>query len=135
MKERQVKGKSRACGSFSLTKGDKYKLWRLVPKRTDKRRLFTKNSSWQPKQPTVHTTVTFYGDYIKMCEDFPLNTGDKRTERCIMTMHHLTINFYYEIFYQNNMAVIPHPTYSPALTPCDFPVSLIEHTAISTQAR
>jgi hypothetical protein len=54
------------------------------------RGLFTKNSSWQAKQ-SMHTTVTFYSDCVKMCEDFALNFGDKRTGCCIMTMHCLTL--------------------------------------------
>jgi hypothetical protein len=31
------------------------------------RELFSKNSSWQTKQPIPHTTVTFYGDCMKKC--------------------------------------------------------------------
>jgi hypothetical protein len=30
----------------------------------------TKNSFWQSKQSIPHTTVIFYGDYVKMCEEF-----------------------------------------------------------------
>jgi hypothetical protein len=41
--------------------------------------LFTKNSSWQAKQSILHTTVTFYGNCVKICS-------------CI-TMHHLTLPF------------------------------------------
>jgi hypothetical protein len=37
-----------------------------------------------------HTTVTFYCDCVKMCEDFAPNFSDKRTDRCITTMHRLT---------------------------------------------
>jgi hypothetical protein len=29
------------------------------------------------KQSILHTTVTVYGDCVKMCEDFPPNFGDK----------------------------------------------------------
>jgi hypothetical protein len=29
-----------------------------------------KNSSWQVKQSISYTTVTFYGDCVKICEDF-----------------------------------------------------------------
>jgi hypothetical protein len=32
--------------------------------------LTSKNSSWQAKQSIPHTTVTFYGGCMKMCEDF-----------------------------------------------------------------
>jgi hypothetical protein len=55
--------KSRACSSLSLTS----------------RELFTRNSSWQAKQSIPYTTVTFYGDCVKMYQDFALNFGDKRT--------------------------------------------------------
>jgi hypothetical protein len=41
--------------------------------------LFTQNSSWLVKQSIPHTTVTFYGDGMKMCDDFAPNLGDKRT--------------------------------------------------------
>jgi hypothetical protein len=37
--------------------------------------------------------VTVYGDRMKMCKDFALNFGDKRTECCITTMHCLTLSF------------------------------------------
>jgi hypothetical protein len=30
--------------------------------------LFSKKSSWQAKQSIPHTNVTFYGDFMKMCE-------------------------------------------------------------------
>jgi hypothetical protein len=41
------------------------------------RGIFAKNSSWQAKQSIPHTTVTFYGDCVKICEDFASNFGDK----------------------------------------------------------
>jgi hypothetical protein len=44
-------------------------------------------------QSILDTTVTFYSDCMKMCEDFDLNFGNKRTGCCIMTMHHLTLPF------------------------------------------
>jgi hypothetical protein len=37
---------------------------------------FAEHSSWQAKQSIPHTTVTFYGDCLKMCEDFAPNFGD-----------------------------------------------------------
>jgi hypothetical protein len=55
---------------------------------------FAKNSSWQAKQPVPHTTVTFYGDCVKMCEEFASNFGDKITGCCISTPHHLTLPFF-----------------------------------------
>jgi hypothetical protein len=36
----------------------------------------TKNSSWHAKQSIPHPTVMFYGQCVKMCEDFALNFGD-----------------------------------------------------------
>jgi hypothetical protein len=40
---------------------------------------FDINLSWQATQSIPHTTVTFYGDCMKICEDFAPNFGDKRT--------------------------------------------------------
>jgi hypothetical protein len=36
-------------------------------------------------QTVPHITVTFYGDCVKMCEDFARNFGDKRVGSCITT--------------------------------------------------
>jgi hypothetical protein len=57
------------------------------------RGLFTKNSPWQAKQLVLHTTVMFYGDCVKMCQDFAPNFVDKITSYCITTMHNLTLPF------------------------------------------
>jgi hypothetical protein len=38
-------------------------------------------------------TVTFYGDCVKVCEDFAQNFGDKRTGCCITATLHLTLSF------------------------------------------
>jgi hypothetical protein len=48
---------------------------------------------WQAKQSIPSTDVTFYGDGVKMCEDFAPNFGDQRTDCCIMTALHLTLAF------------------------------------------
>jgi hypothetical protein len=61
-KARKVKRKSRACSSFYFMS----------------RGLFSNNSFWHAKQSISHTTVTFYGDYVKICEDFAPNFGDKK---------------------------------------------------------
>jgi hypothetical protein len=53
----------------------------------------TENSSWQSKQSVPHTAVTFYGDCLKICEDFAPNFGDKRTGCYVMTTHRLTLQF------------------------------------------
>jgi hypothetical protein len=39
--------------------------------------LFTKKSLWQAKQSIPHTTLTFYGDCIKILKDFAPNFGDE----------------------------------------------------------
>jgi hypothetical protein len=49
---------------------------------------------------------------MKMCKDFAPNFGDKRTGCCITTMHHLTLTFHQEMFYQKRMTVVPHPPHS-----------------------
>jgi hypothetical protein len=66
-----------------------------------------------------HTTVTFYGDCIKMCEDFTPNFGNKRTGCCIMTKLRHTLPFPQGNFFtKNNKNIILYPPY--------FFVSLIE---------
>jgi hypothetical protein len=49
-------------------------------------------TSWQAKQQILHTTVTFYGDCVKMSEDFAPNFGAGTTVCCITT-HRLTLPF------------------------------------------
>jgi hypothetical protein len=71
--EKGEKQKSRACSSFSLTSGG----------------LFTKNLSSLTKQSIPHTTMMFYGDCVKMCENF----SGKRTCCCTTTMPRLTLPF------------------------------------------
>jgi hypothetical protein len=44
------------------------------------------------KQSNLHTTVTFYGDCVKICEDFATNSGNK-TGWCMMTTHCPTFPF------------------------------------------
>jgi hypothetical protein len=65
----------------------------------------------------------FYGNCMKICEDFTLNFGDKRTGCCIMTMHCLTLpSSTKEFLIKNNTTVIPHPTYLPELAAWNFSV-------------
>jgi hypothetical protein len=52
-----------------------------------------KTLSCQAKQSIPHTTVTFHGNCVKMCEDFVPNLGDKTTGCCITTTHQLTLHF------------------------------------------
>jgi hypothetical protein len=63
-------------------------------------------------QTVPHTTVTFYGDCEKMCEDFVPNFGDKKpavaSRQC--TTWHFPLspgNF----FTRNHMTDLPHPPY------------------------
>jgi hypothetical protein len=50
---------------------------------------------------------------VKMWKDFGPNFDDKRTGCCIMTMQCLTLPFSPRIFFtNNNIIVIPHPSYS-----------------------
>jgi hypothetical protein len=37
--------------------------------------------------------VTFYGDCVKMCQDFATNFGDKGTGCCFTKTHRLTLRF------------------------------------------
>jgi hypothetical protein len=46
-----------------------------------------------------------------MCEDFPLNFGDKRTGCCITRTHRLTFPFHKGIFYEKQNYYRPHPPY------------------------
>jgi hypothetical protein len=71
------RAKSRVCSSCSLTS----------------RGFFTNNSSRHAELSIPHTIVTFYGDCVKMCEDFALNFDDKRTGCCITVMHRFTLPF------------------------------------------
>jgi hypothetical protein len=48
----------------------------------------TNNSSWQAKQSIPHTTVTFHGDCVKMCEDLAPKFGEK-SSYCITIKHRL----------------------------------------------
>jgi hypothetical protein len=44
-------------------------------------------------QTVPHTIVRFYGDCMKMCEDFTPNFSVKTTGCCFMTTHCLTLPF------------------------------------------
>jgi hypothetical protein len=73
--------------------------------------LFKRNSSWQAKQSVSHTIATFYGDWVKMCEDSAPNFGDKRTGCCITTTQSHTSFFAWEFLSKNNIIIVPHPPY------------------------
>jgi hypothetical protein len=47
----------------------------------------------RPVSSAYRTTVTFYGDFVKMFQDFAPNFGDKRTGCYITTTYHLTHPF------------------------------------------
>jgi hypothetical protein len=61
-KARQVRSKVKSMTLFFLTS----------------RGFFIKDSSWQAKQSSPHTTVTFHDGCVKMCEDFTPNFGYKK---------------------------------------------------------
>jgi hypothetical protein len=67
---------------------------------------------WTAKQSILHNTVTVYGDYLGLCEDFVSKFGYKR----IWLLHHDNapshISFFTRTFLtKNNMAVAPHSSY------------------------
>jgi hypothetical protein len=76
-KERQVKGKAKSVLIiFFHIKGIVLKEFVLARQ--------TVNSAYY---------CDFYGNCVKMCKNFALNFGNKRTGCCIMTTHCLTLPF------------------------------------------
>jgi hypothetical protein len=69
-----------------------------------------KNPSWQRKQSIAQTTVTFCGDWVKMCEDFDPNTGDKRIDCCITATYRLTLPFSPRNIWPKTTWLYPPPT-------------------------
>jgi hypothetical protein len=70
-----------------------------------------KNSSWQAKQSVLHTAVTFYGDYMKMCKDFALKYGNKKLAvRHDNTLSHTSF-FTRKLLAKSNMTIFPHLPY------------------------
>jgi hypothetical protein len=93
--ENTLRSKSRGCSSSYLTSTGS----------------FTSNSPRQTKQFNPHTTVGFYGNCVKMCEDFVRNFGNKRAGFCFTTMYRLTLPFATgNSFTINNTIVVPRPT-------------------------
>jgi hypothetical protein len=82
-----------------------------------------KNSSWLSEQSILRATKMLYGNYVKMCKDFTMDSGDKRNGCCIMTTRHLTL-----LFSPGNFYNPPRSTYATHLTwsPATFSISLIE---------
>jgi hypothetical protein len=83
--------------------------------------LFTKNSSQQAKQSIPHTTVTFYSNCMKMCEDFAPELWQQKN----WTLHHENTSLMLpfspgNFFTKNNMTVVPHPPYLPDLARANF---------------
>jgi hypothetical protein len=76
------------------------------------RGLFTKDLSWQAKQSALRSTMTFYSNCMKMCENFVPNFGDKRIGCCITTTHYLTLPFSPRNFwrYTTWLSSPTHPT-------------------------
>jgi hypothetical protein len=52
-----------------------------------------KKLTWQAKHSVLHTTVMFYSNCMKICEDFTLNFGDKTAGCCTMKTHNFTFPF------------------------------------------
>jgi hypothetical protein len=82
--------------------------------------LFTDNSSWQAKQSILQTTVTFYDDCVKICEEFNPKFGDKKklavaSWQC--TFSHFL--FHQAIFDQEQQDYRPYPPYFPVLPIAD----------------
>jgi hypothetical protein len=81
----------------------------------------------QAKQSIPHTTVTFYGDCVKMCDDFEPNFGDKITGCYITTMYRLAFPLSLENSDQKQHDCHPQPNllawFRPLLL---FSVSLIK---------
>jgi hypothetical protein len=50
-------------------------------------------------QSFLHTIVTFYGDCLKICEDFAPNFGDKSAGCCIKTTHRIALPFLPGLFF------------------------------------
>jgi hypothetical protein len=68
------------------------------------------------EQTVLNTSVTFYGDCTKMCEDFISNFGGKGTG-CRSTFFRPSPG---NFLTKNNMTVIFHPPYSPDFSPATF---------------
>jgi hypothetical protein len=107
VRQDMLRAKSRACASFSLTS----------------RGLLTGSSSWQVQ--ILNTIVMFYSEWVKMCKDFTLNSGDKETCYCIRTTHRLTLPFSPEDFWPKITwrSSSPPPPYSPNHSPDHASVS------------
>jgi hypothetical protein len=67
----------------------------------DLRGLFTRSSSWKAKQSILRTILTFYGDCVKIYEDFAAKFGDK----CFLLHHDKALSF------QGILTIVPHPPY------------------------
>jgi hypothetical protein len=65
----------------------------------------------------------FCGYYVRMCEDFTLNFGNKDWLLHHDTAQSHTSSFTREFLTKNNITVVPCPPSSPDLAPCDFSVS------------
>jgi hypothetical protein len=93
-------------------------------KRRDRRRAKSRPfPSFSLTSRVCHTTVTFYGDCVKMCEDFAQNFSVKRTSYCFKTTSIFSPG---NLLKRKNMTIPSHPDW-PDLAPCNiFSVSPIE---------
>jgi hypothetical protein len=53
----------------------------------------------------------FYGDCVKICEDFTLNFGNKNTGSCNTTKHSRFLFHHGFFLYRKQNGCRPHPTY------------------------
>jgi hypothetical protein len=70
-----------------------------------------KNSSWQAKQSIPHTSVTFYGDCVKVCEDLSRTLA---TEELAVATRQRTVSqflFHQEFLFIKTNMTVPHPPY------------------------
>jgi hypothetical protein len=62
---------------------------------------------------TVNSTYycDFFGDCLKVCEDFGPSFGDKWPDCCITTLYYFISFFTRELLIKNDTTVVPHPPY------------------------
>jgi hypothetical protein len=96
----------------------------------------TKNLSQQAKLWIPGSTATFCGDCVKTCEDVAPRTF-ARTGMAASPWQRTVSHFrpHPAVSGEIQMAVIPHPPYSPDLAPCDFFLLPFPHKETWTSAQ
>ena len=74
--------------------------------------------------PGMTVNADFYCDVLRLCENVRRKSLQKWQNQNLIIHHdnapaHRSFKFS-QFLAKNNMTVIPHPPYSPDLTPCDF---------------